>query len=50
MKKIRLMVVFLFAVLMISGCSCTKSMCSGEDTKLINEKIRENGKMMINTG
>lgn len=41
MKKIRLMVVFLFAVLMISGCSCTKSMCSGEDTKLINEKIRE---------
>ena len=41
MKKIKFLVVFLFAALVVSGCSCTKSMCSSEDKENIKISIRE---------
>ena len=41
MKKIKVLVVFLFATLFISGCSCTKSMCSKSDVAEIKASIRE---------
>lgn len=39
MKKIKIIVVFLFAILFVSGCSCTSSMCSTEDLDAIKEEI-----------
>lgn len=41
MKKIRTFIVILFAVIMISGCSCTSSMCNQEDLDAIKTSIRE---------
>ena len=41
MKKMRILVIFLFAALFISGCSCTKSMCSDADVKQIKASVRE---------
>ena len=40
-KKIKIFVVFLFAILFVSGCSCTSSMCNKEDLKNIKAGIVE---------
>ena len=39
MKKIKILVVFLFATVFVSGCSCTSSMCSSQDLEAIKEEI-----------
>lgn len=39
MKKIKLILVLLFAVVFIGGCSCTSSMCTKEDLNAIKESI-----------
>ena len=41
MKKIKIFAVILFAVIMISGCSCTSSMCNQSDLDSIKEGIKE---------
>lgn len=41
MKKIKILIVFLFAAIFVSGCSCTSSMCSTEDLKAIKTSIQE---------
>lgn len=41
MRKIKYIVVLLFSILMISGCSCTSSMCSEEDLTAIKTSIEE---------
>ena len=40
-KKIRIFVVVLFAMVFVSGCSCRQSMCSEEDLSAIKTSIRE---------
>lgn len=40
-KKIKIFVVFLFAILFVSGCSCNNSMCNKEDLKNIKASITE---------
>lgn len=39
MKKIKIFVILLFSILIISGCSCTSSMCSQEDLNNIRINI-----------
>lgn len=39
MKKIKILVVLLFAAVFVSGCSCTSSMCSSQDLEAIKEEI-----------
>jgi len=41
MKKIKIIVLFLFAAIMVSGCSCTSSMCSQDDLDAIKTSIQE---------
>lgn len=41
MKKIRILIVFLFAAIFVSGCSCTSSMCSTKDLQAIKTSIKE---------
>ena len=40
-KKMKIFLVFLFAILFVSGCSCKNSMCSKEDLANIKESITE---------
>lgn len=40
-KKIKIFVVFLFAILFVSGCSCKSSMCSKDDLANIRESLSE---------
>ena len=44
MKKISIFVVLLFSILVIGGCSCTKSMCSDKDLAAIKTSIEEKWK------
>ena len=39
MKKIKIILMMLFAVIMVSGCSCTSSLCSKDDLAAIKEEI-----------
>ncbi len=39
MKKLKLIVILFFSILIISGCSCTSSMCSQEDLDAIKSGI-----------
>ena len=39
MKKIKMLIVLFFAIVFVSGCSCTKSMCSKSDLNAIKESI-----------
>ena len=39
MKKMKMLAVLFFAVVFVSGCSCTKSMCNKEDLNAIKESI-----------
>ena len=41
MKKLKIILVLFFAVVMVSGCSCTSSMCSSEDLTAIKDSIKE---------
>lgn len=41
MKKIKILLVLLFAVVFVSGCSCTSSMCTEDDNQAIKQKIKE---------
>ena len=41
MKKIRIIIVMLFAIIFVSGCSCTSSMCNEQDLKAIRDSISE---------
>ena len=41
MKKIKIIIVLIFAVFMVSGCSCTSSMCSDADLQAIEDSINE---------
>lgn len=41
MKKIKIILVLLFAVFMVSGCSCTQTMCSDADYEAIKQSITE---------
>jgi len=41
MRKLKILVVLLFAVVFISGCSCTSSMCTEADNEAIKQKIKE---------
>lgn len=41
MKKLKVIIVLFFAVLMVSGCSCSQTMCSEEDNVAIKEAIKE---------
>ena len=41
MKKIRTIAILLFSIIMISGCSCTSSMCNKEDLANIKNSITE---------
>lgn len=41
MKKIKMIIVLVFAIFMVSGCSCTSSMCSDADLDAIKESITE---------
>lgn len=41
MKKIRVFLVLLFSMIIVSGCSCTQSMCTGEDLDAIKASITE---------
>lgn len=57
MKKLKIFTILIFSILLISGCSCTSSMCSSEDLNRIKENIsmkykgsvEENGKMVVDT-
>lgn len=40
MKKFKILVVLMFAIIFVSGCSCTSSMCTESDIKAIEENIR----------
>lgn len=40
MKKIKIILVLLFAIFVVSGCSCTSSMCTKADTDEIKKSIR----------
>lgn len=44
MKKIRVILVILFAMIFVSGCSCSQSMCNEEDLTAIKESITEKWK------
>ena len=41
MKKMKMLIVLFFAVVFVSGCSCTKSMCNKEDLNAIKESIND---------
>lgn len=41
MKKLKIFVVLLFSILIVSGCSCTSSMCTEEDITRIETSIKE---------
>lgn len=41
MRKIKIFVVLLFSILLVSGCSCTSSMCNKEDLEQIKISITE---------
>ena len=41
MKKIKMFVVLLFSLIIVSGCSCTSSMCNGDDLDAIKTAITE---------
>ena len=41
MKKIKIFVVLLFSIMLVSGCSCTSSMCTEDDLTAIRESIEE---------
>lgn len=41
MKKMRLFLILLFSMVIISGCSCTQSMCTDEDLEAIEGAIKE---------
>lgn len=41
MKKMKMLIIILFFVVFIGGCSCTQSMCTGEDMEKIKTSIRE---------
>ena len=41
MKKIKVLILILFFAVFIGGCSCTQSMCTGEDVEKIKTSIRE---------
>ena len=41
MKKMRLFLILLFSMIIVSGCSCTQSMCTDEDLESIENAIKE---------
>ena len=41
MKKMKLFIIMLFALVVVSGCSCTSSMCSGTDLTEIRNSIEQ---------
>ncbi len=41
MKKIKMLIILLFFIVFVGGCSCTQSMCTGEDVEKIKTSIRE---------
>lgn len=44
MRKIKIFIVMLFALTIVSGCSCTQSMCNKEDLDAIRQSIDEKWK------
>lgn len=41
MKKIKIFVVLMFSILLVSGCSCTSSMCTSQDLQEIQNSIKD---------
>jgi len=41
MRKFKIFIVLMFSILLVSGCSCTSSMCTSEDLEAIKTSITE---------
>jgi len=50
MKKIKLFAILMFSILIISGCSCTSSMCNSEDLEAIKTEISKKYKGSVQDG